>query len=447
MKWKLKIRNFGKIKEAEIHNSSLRFIVGHNNSGKSYLMTLLWGVEKITDYLYNLALSEQRIDLSSWISDEEYKQILSGEQLDFCLLDYIDIINRYINLILGETKDKIVSKLFNFEDVTIGELTFFIDADISDKFKIYKNGVAKNVFQISINNRQQQIIIADIDNYGMEQQKKTIFHSIVMTLLDSIFIGQNLKDGKAVYLPAARTGFLLTKDIINQTGRRIAFANEENKFEPFTMPIIEFLDIMDAIHTSETGKRYEKIINLIESKLLQGKLYVSDDPNKALRFTPDRTKEKLPLRTTSAVVTEVSPLYLLLKNYKLSYFIKSIYYEEPEMCLHPQLQQVIARVLIQLANTDVNLTVSTHSDVIVQHVNNMIRLGKSQNPEWMQRYGYENEDIIKDLDISMYQFSENDDGTTTLQELECGDYGFEVPVFNDALDKLSEEVYTLQEES
>lgn len=445
MKWKLKIRNFGKIKEAEIHNSSLRFIVGHNNSGKSYLMTLLWGIEKITNYTSEVPLSEQEIDLSSWISEEQYNRILNGEQFDLHLLDYIDIINCYINLILQKEKDKIVSRLFHFEDVKIEELSLWINPDKSETFMIYKSGMT-NVFQLCVHERKQQMIVSDMDTASIESQRLSILHSFVCTLLDSIFIGHNRKDGKAIYLPAARTGFMLTKDIINKTSRRIAFANEENKFEPFTMPIIEFLDAMEAIDSSEnSGNLYEEIINLIEDKMLQGKLYVNDNPNKALRFTPAGTKEKLPLRTTSAVVTEVSPLYLLLKN-SVTFDIKSIYYEEPEMCLHPQLQQVIARVLIQLANANINLTVTTHSDVIIQHVNNMIRLARIQSFELMQRYGYQKEDLIKNLDVSMYQFIENEDGTTTLEELKCGNYGFEVSAFNDALDNILEEIYSLQEE-
>jgi hypothetical protein len=46
----------------------------------------------------------------------------------------------------------------------------------------------------------------------------------------------------------------------------------------------------------------------------------------------------------------------------------------------------------------------------------------------------------------MYQFKENEDGTTTLEELKRGEYGFIVPTFNDALDNILEEVYTIQED-
>ena len=180
--------------------------------------------------------------------------------------------------------------------------------------------------------------------------------------------------------------------------------------------------------------------------MLQGRLFLSDTPNQTLSFIPNGTQISLPLRTTSSVVTEISPLYLLLKN-KLNFpRINAIYYEEPEICLHPKLQQVIAMVLVRLANSEVGLTVTTHSDIIIQHINNMIKLTINSKRDYlMNKYGYDKNDLIN-MTVSMYQFKDNNDGTTSLEELPCGKYGFEVPAFNNALDNMLEEVYDLQEE-
>lgn len=43
--WKLIVENYGKIKSAEIEVAPLTLFVGDNNSGKSYLLALLWGIE------------------------------------------------------------------------------------------------------------------------------------------------------------------------------------------------------------------------------------------------------------------------------------------------------------------------------------------------------------------------------------------------------------------
>ena len=41
---RLIIEKFGKIKKAELEISPLTLLVGDNNSGKSYLLSLLWGI-------------------------------------------------------------------------------------------------------------------------------------------------------------------------------------------------------------------------------------------------------------------------------------------------------------------------------------------------------------------------------------------------------------------
>lgn len=47
MGWKLKVSGYGKIGNAEIEVAPLTLFVGDNNSGKSYLMSLLWGIQNL----------------------------------------------------------------------------------------------------------------------------------------------------------------------------------------------------------------------------------------------------------------------------------------------------------------------------------------------------------------------------------------------------------------
>ena len=44
VRWDLNIKNFANIGEAKISISPLMCFVGDNNSGKSYVMSLLWGL-------------------------------------------------------------------------------------------------------------------------------------------------------------------------------------------------------------------------------------------------------------------------------------------------------------------------------------------------------------------------------------------------------------------
>lgn len=42
--WTVHVKNFGKIEEASVEVAPLTLFVGDNNSGKSYMMTLIYGL-------------------------------------------------------------------------------------------------------------------------------------------------------------------------------------------------------------------------------------------------------------------------------------------------------------------------------------------------------------------------------------------------------------------
>lgn len=46
-RWTLHVENIGKVLAADIQIAPLICFVGDNNSGKSYIMTLLWGGKSI----------------------------------------------------------------------------------------------------------------------------------------------------------------------------------------------------------------------------------------------------------------------------------------------------------------------------------------------------------------------------------------------------------------
>lgn len=56
-RWTVHVSDFGKIEYAHIQLAPLTLFVGDNNSGKSYMMTLIYGVFKINflleEYVFN----------------------------------------------------------------------------------------------------------------------------------------------------------------------------------------------------------------------------------------------------------------------------------------------------------------------------------------------------------------------------------------------------------
>ena len=265
---------------------------------------------------------------------------------------------------------------------------------------------------------------------------------MILSLAMEISIGEVNGIHENIYLPAARTGFMLTKDIINKAGRNAAFniGVQQEEMIPFIRPINQFLDVMNDLSFDSKGDRgAAAIAEYLENYMAEGTVEMSTLPNKEVLYVPAGQEKGIPLRIVSAVVTEISPLILILKHKKR---VKGLFYEEPEMCLHPQLQQKIARVICQLASAGVKMTLTTHSDIILQHINNMIRLSERQDAERIcSELGYDSGDLLKAEEVKVYQLKSNAGEGTKVEELPCGKNGFAVPTFNDALDRIMEEAF------
>ncbi len=447
--WKLYVEDYGRIKHAEIEDASLTLFVGDNNSGKSYLLALLWGIKSLGISTF---MGEQYLNLTETERMEQrLLKLLDDAKKDknsaILLEELADDLELILNKALEINKENLVKKIFNSDSVKIGELKIkFLNLNKSSLQCEY-NEESRDI-KIFINKRRKIGINVDFVETTMLKKKK-MFVWLMIQFVCGLILKSNLYlDNSAtdkVYLPAARTGFMLTKDIINKYGRNNTFnlVDDKENVTPFIRPINHFLDVMGDLTLEKTGrKKNVEIAQNIESEMAHGTIEFSSMPNKEVMYVPNGYQQGIPLRVSSAVVTELSPLVLILKHDK---YVKSFFYEEPEMCLHPQLQQKMGKVIGRIVNNGIEMVVTTHSDIILQHINNMIKLGNRQDCQQIcKKLGYTEDDILKSSQIRVYQFNEEDKGKTEVQELMCGENGFCVPTFNDALDRIMDEAYEIQ---
>ncbi len=458
---KIYIENFGKIKSAEVEIAPFMLFVGDNNSGKSYLTSLIWGLQNYgrTGFFSakNMKKSQHYSKVFEWISDNIRNAV--NEQYNVKLKEYGVNIQSLINDCLDFEKKSFVKWLFNTDEVSIDKIQVEIPdlESVEVDFHTIQN---KKVLESDGDTTERVEIIMQVIQHKKRSRAVCLASSFdeiydkhnidfLMSVLCYSILGMNYAKDTSIYLPASRTGFMLTKDIINQVGRDNTFNdNQESAVTPFTRPINNFLTVINNLsqYSPVKNDKYKSIIQYIECNMADGVLDGSDLPNREVRYIPNGRSKSLPLRVVSGVVTELSPLLLLLKYNRT---ISNMFYEEPEIGLHPQLQSSIARVLCRLVNTKTNVCVTTHSDLIIQHINNMISLkNNSENVDLMEKYGYTQEDLIDYRKVRVYQFNTEGSRTrkkTVLEEIECDDNGFAVPTFNDALDKITNEAYNIQE--
>lgn len=448
--WKLCVEDYGKIKSAEIECAPLTLLVGDNNCGKSYLMSLIWGIKNIGAVRLfekrGKEVSEEEKQLKDWMFQQINFAFENGQAI-VGMEEISDWCRSVINQRLSQNKDSLLRWIFNSEQVFAKNIRFHISNGefkerqlryirTADDDIIMEVGYGKN----KTDNYGIRNLDRKDDDYSIEFLMKGMFASILQ-----INFGMDRYDD--LFLPAARTGFILTKDLVNQVGREQTFNMEpENKpISPFTRPINQFLDVINTLSIeNQPSTTRREIIDLIEHQMTSGMIEISDSPNKEIRYvteTENGEQKSLPLRTVSAVVTELSPLILLLKHMEI---IESICYEEPEMCLHPQLQHQMGRVMARIVNSGIDIIATTHSDILLQSINNKIALkNHPQQKDLCKKLQLEEKDLLMDTQVKVYQFQEHN-GKSQLIEIPCGQNGFAVPTFNNALDAIMGEAYMVQ---
>ncbi len=220
MGWRLKVSGYGKIENAEIATAPLTLFVGDNNSGKSYLMSLLWGIRNLgAELLFGgdaVANSEAEDRLQSWVR----AQVEAAREQDRHTVQASEIEDE-LQIVLQErikrNKDNFVKAIFNSSDVEMKELQIELTglADISLEFGFHQSGEKTGLFLSTNCGDGVYLFLAQKEQKAGivgESEYRFIVNKLLGLLLRNYDEGLNSE----IYFPAARTGFMLTKDVINK---------------------------------------------------------------------------------------------------------------------------------------------------------------------------------------------------------------------------------------
>ena len=444
-RWTLHVENFARIESADIEISPLMCFIGDNNSGKSYIMALLWGIIA-NGHMFYYDQNNSCMDSSEYVTCSEWLLSNVGKKVEITpdnAQKYID----WFNKILDANKTRLTRSIFNSE-IAIGKIevrqfsaTKNVTATLNDK-TIQKgygyNPINSTEFELDIYRDNPEALF--VSNFLI------VWHLLMFGLTR---IARSLEyEETPIYLPASRTGLLLAHRLIASKATRsmLSMSSSEDFQEKLTAPYVQFLELLIKLqNTAEiTDERKLSLIRFLQNEIMHGTIQVKED-NKVIRYTPEDSNTELPMSITSSVVTETASLLLLLTT---RIPLRLIVIEEPEAHLHPALQKKIAQLLIRFAHNGIPIWITTHSDTILQHFNNMIKLNnrpEEEREELLKEFGYTVEDLLSPKEINLYQF-ERDDKHTTIQKLQSGKYGFVVPSFNKAIDRLMSEIFAFQED-
>ncbi len=448
---KLNIENLGYLDSANVEIGDLTIISGKNNTGKTYINYAIFGFLKNWKNLCNFSLKKEHID-----------ELMN---LGYCKIDlrsYEDQISEVLNKAYKKYS-KSIYKIFSTEEGSFADFNFTITFD--NLKQNYKHEVK------SIYASQKQEILRfkkETESHFLEATnlikgdsfskipQSLIKDSINTTLSECFF---NLTFKRPFILTSERTGIsLFYKEL--DINKNIFIEKFQNKKSLKNIDFLEILDesiaryaisIRDNIDFTRDYERISKrksfllknrenhkeFIKFFE-QILGGKFTVVN--NDTIYFLPkmkrDRKQVKLSLFETSSAVKSLLLFDLYIKHWAQNNDFLLI--DEPELNLHPENQRLIARLIARLVNKGVKVFLTTHSDIFVREINNLIMLNEINDEKEVKKHKYENIELLSKDKIKVYT---NDNHK--LEAVLINEYGIQLKSFDEIITDQNESSETI----
>lgn len=415
---RLKIKNFALIENADITFKEFSIIVGPNNSGKSYIVMILYVISRTLAFFVDKtrSLAQPLEAKSKYFKFEKEKFNLLKNEMEKTIETFKKSTNKdtfqftpeAISLIKELSEKEISGIIRDYSQKTLEttfgsslssllgkakggtEVTCYLNKKLQISMKISRKGKfsfginfpefipgSLNIFNENLTYLKDFIV----DHPGNEKLNIRFTDEILIHLIqESIRYIQKISHhfDNTYYLPASRSGFLLSQKALFysllETAKFAGISNGGIDIPALPGPVADFLKetIFLEKNKKELYEYFEKDLELFEKKIFKGTVEVEFDNKFKLSYpeiyyVDPRSDTKIPVFRASSGITEMIPFYLYLK-YKLEPG-DILIVEEPESHLHPEIQFELVRLCIRLINRGVKIIFTTHSDFILSSIN------------------------------------------------------------------------------
>ncbi len=453
---KIKIKNLGIIENAEIDlKNDLIIFTGHNNTGKTYLNYLLFGlykipygrIQKIFFPLVEIEdLSNEIICLQTDFSKlfkEKITTILNiYENLlkDYCKEIFAnETINPEIKLLLEDSDILEFDNLISVQQKTENFVTGYTGIDLTDDKGITET--SKGIFKITfdrVNSKHKQYIgfkekVKDVIKLNIYLQIEWIFRKIAS--FNHIY--QREYKEIVYFFPAERATLVqFTSDIIGNAFKNkrennpYPYETDENPKRRTLKYQLAIENHMLYIHSISEIEKYKSDYSVLADELenmLGGKVFI--DPFGSIKFMPQNANDSLEMQMSSSTVKCLAVLVLYLRHEARENDV--LFIDEPELNLHPKNQIFLARILAKLINKGVKIILSTHSDYVTKELSSLVLLYKDRKEEdkYWEKYSLTEDMFIDNEKVGLYYF----DKTGYVNPHKIDEYGLDIEGFNEVI--------------
>ncbi len=443
----LELENFGPILKGKVEFKPLTILIGQNNTGKSYTTMCYYAVMRVLN-TFLIQLSGGAI-VHLW-SVKYIRRLSKVKKIETLVKLYTELfMEAFKDLEKSFTEDRIIREIERTFSCRVHELILYGEDKANMKFSvlygplalntnlnlnIYSNGSVDSKLNVRIEQDKIRNILEHVRKMKLEMPLSHLIHEIL----------SKAKILSIHYLPASRAGILHAYKTIAQALitsapyvpiRGVEIPRVSGVFADF---LSELMGMQASITEKEVSKDFEK--NVLEGsvELVKAKEIIETTPE--IIYVP-REGYSIPIARVSSMISELSPLDLFIK-YGVVKRGDTVIIEEPEAHLHPDAQAKLARIFAKLINElNLNLIITTHSDILLAKLSNLISLNALPDNELRSR-GYTRSETLKPEQVSVYFFRKTSEGVV-IEPIKVTYEGISDYTFREIIEELYNETMDL----
>ena len=448
----LAVRNFGPVTRADINIRPLTILIGPNNSGKSYVATLLRSIfaaqSRVASARFEVRSASEACEemLKKKYKQDKYKMVITKQESKKILTALLDeemapTLEMQIARDFGSDMRHLVQTGKGSSSVevlesdsgssTIRKMYVKLGKDLSVKTTLKPTGhiveavQGRQYYHVSTYERHRDKNNAERRTRGsphilpgklylkagVGDDPEIVCHLCAVEITDSIS-GQfyfKTVPRNTYYFPAARSGILQGHKALSAS---IVAHAPYGGIEAFEIPRVTGVIgdfISRIILLRRTKGPFAAMAGKMENELFGGNIVLdTTTKNEYPEITYRHNGSAMPLHRSSSTISEIAPLSLYLKHIvdENSFLI----IEEPEAHLHPANQIVLAKYIVKLIRSGVNILMTTHSIFLLDKLAKYMMAGSLTPEQRLTDLGYGQDGFLTQDEVSVYLFERRPDG-------------------------------------